>query len=380
LLTHWLCYISDRQTRFERVWEVGGYVISHMVRAFSRECGGSVRDLFDSYCLEEGNKLGLKCDKTPNEAANARLARFGIEETQGEVKFASRCPADDLVKVYRTLEILAKHYDRSLARFIAASFEGEDDDRQAIRRMATALNQLTYAVRQVSIAKFDAALAEMESDADKFAMPTDTEAEMFNRKRLWCCVRDYLKSPDFNEVLVCALKERRVGNPDRWDRTKNLELRLALDAIELPGDVWNSKVFRNGLFAPYLSEEITLLGTSRTIREVYELLGKGRSLRFYPEQLDVTFDFVPRMCERNMCDVCLFGRGIDKLCHRDRHRLCPVALVSCGYRHNCDPDACSIKENGSKEHCKETQRQGPHPLPLSQRERGDRDRENTIDA
>jgi len=31
LLTHWLCYISDRQMAFERIWEVGGFIFSELV-------------------------------------------------------------------------------------------------------------------------------------------------------------------------------------------------------------------------------------------------------------------------------------------------------------------------------------------------------------
>ena len=35
LLTHWLCYVTDRQMPFERIWNVGGYVISHLVPFFA---------------------------------------------------------------------------------------------------------------------------------------------------------------------------------------------------------------------------------------------------------------------------------------------------------------------------------------------------------
>ena len=34
LLTHWLCYISDRQMAFERIWEVGGFVFSELTNNF----------------------------------------------------------------------------------------------------------------------------------------------------------------------------------------------------------------------------------------------------------------------------------------------------------------------------------------------------------
>lgn len=48
LLTHWLSYITDRQMPFMRVWEIGGNVISHLVRAFERsDC--RVSDLAPNY-------------------------------------------------------------------------------------------------------------------------------------------------------------------------------------------------------------------------------------------------------------------------------------------------------------------------------------------
>src|SRR3989337_1568724 len=31
LLTHWICYITDRQIGFRRVWDVGGYIFSEIV-------------------------------------------------------------------------------------------------------------------------------------------------------------------------------------------------------------------------------------------------------------------------------------------------------------------------------------------------------------
>jgi len=34
----------------------------------------------------------------------------------------------------------------------------------------------------------------------------------------------------------------------------------------------------------------------RTARRLYEFLQSVSPMRFYPEQLDVSFDFVPRMC------------------------------------------------------------------------------------
>lgn len=36
ILTHWVCYITDRQMPFEVVWDKGGYVFSELVYEYTR--------------------------------------------------------------------------------------------------------------------------------------------------------------------------------------------------------------------------------------------------------------------------------------------------------------------------------------------------------
>ncbi len=90
----------------------------------------------------------------------------------------------------------------------------------------------------------------------------------------------------------------------------------------------------------------------RTIREIYNHINKIGSISFYPEQLDVTFDFVPRMCQREMCAVCFFGGGIKKVCHEKEGLLCPVVIYSCGYKHLCDPYNCEFRNDSVRRFCK----------------------------
>src|SRR4030042_2223701 len=37
ILTHWLCYIADRQMAFERVWNVGGFVFSEIADQITKK-------------------------------------------------------------------------------------------------------------------------------------------------------------------------------------------------------------------------------------------------------------------------------------------------------------------------------------------------------
>jgi len=348
LLTHWLSYITDRQMPFERIWDIGGYVLSHLVCAFSRECDGSVHEIAHRYIKPKGKSIRLEC---PVETPNTRLARYGI--TGDHAEFASRYMPEDTVLIYRTLCILDGTAGRSLAQFIGSSAERERDLAKAIRHMAAALNQLTYSVGgALSASQIEGRLEREEKSAAAFKMNRSASEGLFGRKRLWCSLRDYLKSPEFNDVFVDALAAAQVSGAERWHRS-NPELKPALAALELPGDVWNNaETFRNGLFSPYLAHERRTWDMPRTIREIYDALSECGAVDFYPEQLDVTFDFVPRMCERDMCDVCLFGSGIANVCHKKAGLLCPLALCSCGYRHICDPEACRLKDNAVRGTCK----------------------------
>ncbi|MBC7076467.1 MAG: hypothetical protein H5T98_10500 [Syntrophomonadaceae bacterium] len=350
LLTHWLCYIMDRQMPFERIWAIGGYIISHLVHSYVSSPTRNVAEAIGPYIKRNGKTFYLEA---PLEGPNPKLARYGI--TGHTVSFASRYMPEDLVLIYRTLGILDKVAGRSFARFICLALSEEMDLEQGIKRMALALNQLTYvAGGAVSGAKFDQRIREMDREIADFELEIEMGRTLWGRKRLWCTLRDYLKSPEFNPPFVSSLREAGYSNPDRWNKD-SAELRAALRALELPGDVWNNaEVFRRGLFAPYVSNVRKTWDMPRTIREIYEFITRVGTTRFYPEQLDVSFDFVPRMCQLGMCDVCLFGGGIEETCHRKKDILCPVVLYSCGYRHRCDPSTCSLKEIPVRGFCKAT--------------------------
>jgi len=348
LLTHWLCYITDRQMPFERIWDVGGYVISHLVRSYTRTPRKIVKDLLSSYLRRNGKNMRLEA---PLENTNTRLKRYGIVDNT--VTFASRYMPEDFVLIFRTLAVLDIVADRSLSRFIHAAGEGEADMAKAIRRVATSLNRLTYVSGgAVSASEYNIRINEELKKISDFELKQDRAPEggFFGRKRLWCSLRDYLKSPEFNPMFVEALREAGVSDARRWERS-NPALKAALHALELPGDVWNNaKVFRQGLFSPYIANERKTWDMPRTVRRIYEML--GRPDNFYPEQLDVTFDFVPRMCERTMCSVCLFGGGIRNVCHQKKNFLCPVALYSCGYRHRCTLETCRFKTDRVRGFCR----------------------------
>jgi len=165
---------------------------------------------------------------------------------------------EDLVLIFRTLAVLDRVADRSLSRFIHAAGEGEADMAKAIRRVATSLNQLTYlSGGAVSASEYDAQINREVKKILNFELKLGREPKggFFGRKRLWCSLRDYFKSPEFNLIFVKALGEAGTSDTHRWKRS-NPALKATLHALELPGDVWNNaKIFRQGLFSPYIANE-----------------------------------------------------------------------------------------------------------------------------
>jgi len=361
LLTHWLCYIADRQTAFQRVWDVGGYVLSHLVREFTKRHKTPDWTIPNDH-LEFEDGLRLKC---PLVRPNARLKFYGVDSN--DVEFTSRYMPADVLSIYRTLIILDRVAECSFTRFMFLAVKGETDQRKAVRKLAAALQFLTYAdignvnensVRERTITlrtDLEEDLSAFMKDSSGFVAKLADDFDSFGKKRLWCSIRDYLKSPEFNNYLVAALETIDRNEADRWRREKLSMQKEALAEMELPGDVWNNNtIFRDGLFSPHHGPTPKSWDMPRTVRGIYDILEtESPGTSFYPEQLDVTFDFVPRMCARLQCHRCIFGGGIEieKMCHQQSGFSCPVTLAACGYFYPCNPDNCAFKSDSVRGVC-----------------------------
>ena len=273
----------------------------------------------------------------------------------------------DMLAIYRTLVVLDGLAERSFARFVYLAVHNEKDQSTAVRKLAAALHFLTYAdigtlkAHEVGdrIAELEVELREgklrkrlddFHGDPETFVAGLKETFDPYGKKRLWCSIRDYLKSRDFNNHLVAALGQISLREGRRWCRD-SIE-KAALAALELPCDVWNNNpIFRDGLFSPHIGSLPKTWDMPRTIREIHSKMG-GQDAAFYPEQLDVTFDFVPRMCDRLKCRHCIFGGGIHGVCHQQPDCYCPVALAACGYFHLCRPNECAFKSNSLRRACR----------------------------
>lgn len=343
ILTHWICYITDRQMPFEIVWDKGGLVFSEIVYEYSRNKLLPKR-ILDNHYEKYRDKKGKD--------------RFRFKSTYtNKVTFASRYVTDDYQSILQTLEILnCQKYKRNIILFtgdIMRRFQSKDD---LLIRVACGLHLLTYQLdrKKANPKKIIKILNDNKEFEEKLKKFKKTSTS--GKKRLWCCVRDYKKGL-YDEIFKEAIKEVANNNArkliEEWTN-------LPMNQIELPGDIWNnSPLFRDNLFENVINMN-TIPKTWRMpeiIRELYNQLKDNEDIDdFYPEQFDVTFDFVPRMCNKKMCDVCPFGKnGVESICIPTQDKYCSVALLSCGYITKCvgNQGNCILKKNISKGICKE---------------------------
>jgi hypothetical protein len=369
LLTHWLCYIADRQMPFERIWDVGGFVFSELVYNFTeRKIDLSL--LLDSNKADSFIRPTLKNNKRgytfqgyhtlPEEQRN-KMEEYGFKP--GEcIHFTSRYYPSDYFSILATFDLL-QHYGNSLVKFIYIHLDQCSNPDECIYRIMFALYLLTYydigQPQKESIQNFSENIFKIKKRTlevleilnnpngslyknrfNKFVKST-----VFYQKRAWCAFRDFLKSPDFRTNFIAAIKKDTpvyslLFNPD--DSPKE-EILLQ---FELPGDVWNNNSkFRKCILegSKYEKSKTSLNKILRKFYNEHKNVLKGA----YPEQFDISFDFVPRMCESNNCSICpiavLKEKGdIAKVCINNNNFYCPVALVSCNYKQNCSTSKCSL--------------------------------------
>ncbi len=328
LLTHWLCYIVDRQMKFEKIWKEGGYVYSKIAKEFIKK-KRKTSNLFKDYL--KGNGVYFEYKK----------------------QFKSRFGKEDVRYIKQTLRIL-ENYNNSFLQFIKLNLDRYNDKFDLVLRLALALFLLTYKIKKnVDLTNDNYTILInrelFEKELERFKKQTNN-----NKKRLWCALRDYLKPGSyFNKLL-------KKGLP-KYKRLIEKIGKEQLGQLELPGDVWNNNsTFKKALIQPVL-ENYSNNKPSEILRNFYNKHNQKIDFNFYPEQFDLTFDFVPRMCEHPnnkisngvLCDICPFGSGdYKKFCHQNKKLNCPIIMYTCGYISKCDPTNCPIKDNIGKGLCK----------------------------
>lgn len=170
--------------------------------------------------------------------------------------------------------------------------------------------------------------------------------KLFYEKRIWCAFRDFLKNEKIKTIFIESITEMELKDALY---VKNKPKSEIIEQLELPGDLWNNReIFWDciKLLEPKNNEAIN----SKLRKKTNENKNNNSISPYYPEQFDITFDFIRRMCESRNCDICPFGRllhnssenkniekgkNYSKLCNENKNKLCQVALTACNYKIDC---------------------------------------------
>jgi hypothetical protein len=358
LLTHWICYITDRQMAFERIWEVGGFVFSELVDKIKKEKTLELLnpDISNAFIKKKKNGFAFKSNSIVND--NQILKQYGFKETD-YIIFSSRYYPSDYLSILYTLDIL-NSFDFSLTKFIVKQLQTHLDKEDYIKRILFSLYLLTYfeigQPKKSVLSNFKNNIEKSNNRKQKVLSIINSdkkfEAEykkfkkdaIFNQKRAWCSLRDFFKSPEFKEYFKNSLTIEGVSIKEQ----NQLFSLKSLQQFELPGDVWNNNSkFRNCILenTEYENSKKSL---NKILRDFFEK-NKSDLKNCYPEQFFITFDFVPRMCESNNCDICPIGllkgkkhSNFMKTCVNNDNLYCSVALINCNYKVPCFGNECKL--------------------------------------
>lgn len=327
VLAHWITYITDMQMSAKLVWTQGLPVFATIVQQYGD--GADPRNLLrDKRVKKELGKVDtLKIDEN--------------------LKFTPRYPWH-YDQIQRTLEILVD-YDRSLVQLMKSVVAPYRDNQRGLRPLAHALYLLTYAnPNQYSTKDTREILRYTRGKLDKRFQEWDEDTTKGGQKRLWAALRDYVKHDKLRNCVEEVFPS--------WLQC------VEPSDLELPGDVWND-VFANKLLYS-LAERTGVntqgkrgrsnVNTPTLARRIYNAVkASSPSTSFYPEQLDVSFDFASRMCDKSLCDICVFGRNeADDVCARPGPpKLCSILLILTGYKQTCKIEGCPIVAGDGKGLC-----------------------------
>lgn len=377
ILTHWLCYIADRQMAFELIWDVGGFVFSEMAEQITKK-----KDLELLDPLHQDKSFFIKRDDYTDGA------RYDFDEGDNEkylfvshqilkdnellfeykyIKgtkpfFISRFYPSDYMSILSTFSVL-QDYDFSLTQYIIALLKKVASKEDFIQRLLFGLYLLSYfdigQPKSSDLMHFGQNISKAEkrkkeigkilNNPEKFNEEFDYFKKdiIFKQKRAWCSLRDFLKSPEFKEYFFEALKETGFTDHNIFHSKE------ARRYLELPGDVWNNNPTFRKCIMQGTGYEGSRLSLSKLLRNMFNENRKAIP-NGYPEQFDVTFDFVPRMCDKKgNCSICPYALLHDeatdfkKVCIADKEKYCPIMYVSCNYKMTCIGGDCLLLQYAS---------------------------------
>ena len=356
ILVHWILYITDQQRPYADVWIKGGPIFAEIISNYRQKVRPSLELLKDFSSPNNGGAVDVFSSKRQLIGGKTirYTPRYGMH----------------ILSIARTLYLL-ESFERDIIKFLHDNWDFINSARNEFRgdnhvsRIAFLLYILSYADITRGIVSFHKDERKLKSNLKNYGdrvrkLLSDKNDLTFEfkkwskgkkyHKRLWAALRDYLKpgSP-FCKYFKGAIEDR--GFKDLKNFLAHNQSNI-LRSLEIPGDIWNlrflDKIFRGLIISPVeLRERYEDLKDSNLVRD-----------RFYPEQFDVSFSFSQYMCDELMEEYCPFKANsrIREYCLvslgiTSGKKLCPVAMITCGFEYYCQTENCPIKEGLSEDLC-----------------------------
>jgi hypothetical protein len=346
ILTHWLCYITDQQRKWELVWKCGGQVFAEIVQQY-KEVGSAQEtlELLSSFSESNGPR---KVD-----TFKSKLQTLDGKRIAYRPRFGTH-----MLSIARTLNLL-NDFENNIVAYLRCNtafvfrHSSHADDTHTLR-IVFLLNLLSYDGIFTGMTSFHIQRKEfveiLERDRERLNKLLQSESEVENYyhrwinnrfiKRLWAAFRDYVKPGSFHEPIF--LEALHQAGATEFINILGQNRKSILHSLEVPGDLWNLRFFQR-LFGDKINN-------AGALRHYWKQLRAKRQLsdEFYPEQFDMSFDFAPRMCDRRLEHLCPFrdSAELKRLClgNSGKGQLCPITRVLCGYETQCSPAECPVME------------------------------------
>ncbi len=180
--------------------------------------------------------------------------------------------------------------------------------------------------------------------------PSPAELQRFRdkpRKRLWMFMMLLRRDPAVLNLLKEALIEVYGGESgsvlfDTWSAQNKFDPK----EIELPGDMWNQRLFKALLSELPAFFKLKPKETARELALKYDVS---------PSVFDVTFELGANKCRFMECSLCPFGDNA--LCHKGKENFCSIVdwlfpyYVKDDYGKICSPENCPIGKDLGKGMC-----------------------------
>ena len=346
LLTHFLGYITNRQISYKLIFSKLDFIFSQLIKDYYSDSSAYKLLLYPGTYIdcENGEKKGFKACRLMDD-----WAQYSEDKSlprQELIKASSRFFPNDVVGIFCTLKVLTHFTEKSFSVYIRKCLSLATSEHE-MEFLLYGLWLLGYSTGQwkkndLDYQKIYDRCLKQRFDAvknffDGGGVPVTFRKERYKCKRLTCFVRDLFKC----EHYIFLFQE--IISPQVMKKLQN-----QLHVLELPGDVWNNNEHFRECFCTCSGMDQTQKRFNEMIRDFYEnyvwkKLGLEKS-DYYPEQFDTTFDFVPRMCDKNgqtNCQYCPVRHGDGKIAEefciagQNENKFCPFLLYACGYQVLC---------------------------------------------